>query len=65
MNLGAQWVYSTCQLTYMELIHSPHLPALIVLWLSMPLHLHTGNACPAAGGRGGPGAEHVECLGGY
>lgn len=29
------------------------------------VRLHTGKACPAAGGRGGPGAEDVECLGGY
>lgn len=55
MNLGAQWVYSPYQLTYMELVHSPRLPPLIVLWLSMPLCcLHTGIACPASGrGQGG------------
>lgn len=41
MGLGAQWVYSTCQLTYTELIRSPHLPPLIVLWLSMPLCVST------------------------
>lgn len=57
MNLGAQWVYSLYQLTYMELVHSPPFTTSdSPVAFNATVRLHTGIACPASG-RGQEGRE--------